>query len=340
MSSAEFYLTTLGVFGCTGAIQAIGFNLQFGTAGIINLAYILLVAVGAYATAIASVGAATGNQTYVGGFHLPFPLNLAFGVAVTIGVGMLLGVTALLRLRHDYLALTLIAMAQGAQIFVGSDLGLVNGSTGMSGVVGPFENQLSLTAYPLVFLGICAVSLVVVYAIVARMTSAPFGRALRAVRDDEVAVAAVGRNTWQLRFSAFVVGAGLAGLAGGLLVLYTGGWNPQSWLPTESVVLLAAVIVGGRGRNEGAMVGAAIVLVVIAQGSTFLPQFGPPALLPSLQTMLIGVIVLAFLWWRPDGLLPERRERFTRTRAYLRRRGLGLEIDEKAVGATDVGTGG
>lgn len=321
MSSVEFYLTTLGIFGATGAIQAIGFNLQFGIAGIINLAYILLVAVGAYATALASVGPPLAGQTYIFGLNLPFPLNLAFGVAVTLAVGCILGVTALLRLRHDYLALALIAMAQGAQIFVGSDLGLVNGSTGMAGVPGPWESQLSYTAYPLVFLVICLVALAIVYFLVSRMTNSPFGRALRAVRDDETAVSALGRNAWQLRFAAFVVGAGLAGLAGGLLVLYTGGWNPQSWLPTESVVLLAAVVLGGRGRNEGALIGAVVVLVVIAQGSTFLPQLGPPALMPALQTMLIGVLVLVFLWWRPEGILPERREKFAKTRAYLARTG-------------------
>ena len=264
---------------------------------------------------------------------MPFPLNLAFGVVVTLAVGAILGVTALLRLRHDYLALALIAMAQGAQIFVGSDLGLVNGSTGMAGVVGPWENQLSYTAYPVVFLAICLVALALVYFVVARMTGSPFGRALRAVRDDETAVSALGRNAWQLRFAAFVVGAGLAGLAGGLLVLYTGGWNPQSWLPTESVVLLAAVVLGGRGRNEGAMVGAVVVLVVIAQGSTFLPQFGPPSLLPALQTMLIGVLVLIFLWWRPEGILPERRENFSRTRAYLAREGAAHPKDPEVAPA-------
>lgn len=111
MNSIEFYLTTLGVFGCTGAIEALGFNLQFGIAGIINLAYILLVAVGAYATSVASVGPATGSETYVGGLHVGFPLNLLVGIGAAVVVGSLLGVTALLRLRHDYLALTLIAMA-------------------------------------------------------------------------------------------------------------------------------------------------------------------------------------------------------------------------------------
>lgn len=312
MSAIEFYAITLGVFACFNAIQALGFNLQFGVAGIINLAYILLVAVGAYATAIASVGPPGPHsfETYVGGFEWPFPLNLLFGVACALAVGALLGYTALRRLRHDYLALTLVALAQGMQIFAGSNIGFLDGVTGITNVPGPWADQLTQAQFGWLFLAISAVTLGGVYIFVSRLTNSPFGRALRAVRDDETGTAALGKSTWRLRFAAFIIGAGLAGLAGGLTVLYTGGWNPYAWLPTESAILLAAIIVGGRGRNAGAVLGAAVIMVGAAQASTFLPVIGPAQLLPALQIAAVGVIVLAFLWWRPEGLLPERRERF------------------------------
>lgn len=311
MSAFEFYAVTLGIFFCLDAIQALGFNLQFGVSGIINLAYILLVAVGAYATAIATVPPAPkgGFETYVGGLQLAFPLNLLFGVAVTAVFGCLLGLTAMRRLRHDYLALALVALAQGGQIFVSSDIKLVDGVTGMTNVTGPFAS-LSEGNFDLAFLGLSFGILVVVYIIISRLTGSPFGRALRAVRDDEIGVAALGKDTWRLRFVAFVVGAALAGLGGGLTVLYTGGWNPYAWLPTESAILLAAIVVGGRGRNLGAVLGALLIMVGATQASTYLPQIGSAQLLPALQTMIVGIVVLAFLWWRPQGILPERKEKF------------------------------
>lgn len=311
MGAVEFYAVTLGIFFCIDAIQALGFNLQFGVAGIINLAYILLVSVGAYATAVATVPPAPkgGFETYIGGLQLGFPWNLLFGVAVTAVFGCLLGVTALRRLRHDYLALALVALAQGGQIFASSDIHFLDGVTGMTNVTGPFAS-LSESNFDLAFLALSFGVLVVVYFIMGRLTGSPFGRALRAVRDDEIGVSALGKNTWKLRFAAFVIGAALAGLGGGLTVLYTGGWNPYAWLPTESAILLAAIVVGGRGRNAGAVLGALVIMVGATQASTYLPQIGTAQLLPALQTMIVGIVVLVFLWWRPQGILPERKEKF------------------------------
>jgi neutral amino acid transport system permease protein len=109
MSAIEFYLITLGVLACLNAISALGFNLQFGHAGIVNLAWILLVSAGAYLTAIAAVGPAPHNAftTYIGGFGWPFPWDVLFGVGATTLFAGLLGVIALRRLRPDYLALAL-----------------------------------------------------------------------------------------------------------------------------------------------------------------------------------------------------------------------------------------
>jgi ABC-type branched-subunit amino acid transport system permease subunit len=109
---------------------------------------------------------------------------------------------------------------------------------------------------------------------------------------------------------AFVLGAGAAGLGGSLLVIYVGGWAPASWLPAESLVLLAAVLVGGRGRNAGAVLGATVVLGGIVEATRFLPVIGSVSLLPDLQIIAVAGLILAFLWWRPQGILPERKEKF------------------------------
>jgi branched-chain amino acid transport system permease protein len=309
MSAIEFYIITVAIFGCLNGILALGFNMQFGQAGIVNLAFIVLVAVGAYATGIASVQPASGvfggTGTYIGGFGWVFPWNMLFGVGVAMLFGLLLGGAALMRLRHDYLALCLFAIGVGLQVLVTDYLPLLNGSEGIVGMSAPGQDVLDPSVFQLVFLGIAAVALVVVFVIFSRVTSSPLGRAMKAVRADEEAA-------WRLKLIAFLLGSFAAGVGGSLQALYIGGWSVQGWSPTENLVLLAAVIVGGRGRNIGALVGSFIVLEGILEATRFLPTIGDPGLLPNLQTIAIGLLVLAFLWWRPDGILPERKERFAR----------------------------
>jgi branched-chain amino acid transport system permease protein len=314
MNALEFYLVTLGVFTCINAIIALGFNLQFGHAGIVNLGYFALVAVGAYMTGIAAVGPPPpdGFTQYVGGFGWPVPLAILFGVASALAFSLLLGLVALTRLRHDYLALALVAILEGLQVLATNDLRLFNGVTGLTNIPGPWSDVLSPSDFQLVFLGIAVISVILVFLVIQRITSSPLGRALKAVREDEEVVASLGRNTWRLKMVAFLIGGMAAGFGGSLLAVYATGWSTTAWAPEESLALLAAVIVGGRGRNIGAVVGVAVVQGLIVQGSTFIPHIGSITVLPQLEAITIGVLLLAFLWFRPDGILAERKERFQR----------------------------
>jgi branched-chain amino acid transport system permease protein len=305
------------IFTSLNGIAALGFNLQFGNAGIINLAIILLVAVGAYATAIAAVGPSSASNHYIGGFGWGFPWDVLFGTACAATFSFLLGFAALRRLRHDYLALSLIAILQGLLVLVNNDSRVLNGIRGISGIPGPWDQQLSPSAYQLVFLAISIAALIGTYLVIARLTSSPLGRAIRGVRDDEVAAASLGKTTWRIKMVAFVIGGAAAGLSGSLLAIYVTAWNTSAWSVDESIGLLAAIVVGGRGRNVGALLGCVLVQGIITQGSTFLPQIGSVTLLPALQTMLIGVLLLAFLWFRPDGILREQKERFERIRTPM-----------------------
>ena len=103
MTALEYYFVTVAIFLCLNGIMALGFNMQFGQAGIVNLAFLVLVAVGAYATAIATVkpasGVFAGTGTYIGGFGWQFPWNFLFGIGATLIFGLLLGGLSLLRLR-------------------------------------------------------------------------------------------------------------------------------------------------------------------------------------------------------------------------------------------------
>lgn len=315
----EYYIASLVVMGCLNGILVLGFNLQFGHAGILNFAFIVLVAVGAYTTGIAGVGPAPhdGYTFYIGGFGWSFPWTVLFGVGCTLAFGIVLGFSTLLRLRFDYLALTLFAVATGLQVLITDDVRIFNGAYGINSIPGPGGPAASQFGFQATFMMITFLALCAVFALLLRLDRSPLGRALRAVREDEGAAASVGKRVLVLKLTAFMLGAGIAGLGGALLATYVGGWNPQSWLPTETIGLLAATIVGGRGRYLGAFVGSIVVLEVITEASRYLPQIGNADVLPAIQAGLIGAVLLVFLWWLPQGILPERKERFGTTGAGM-----------------------
>jgi branched-chain amino acid transport system permease protein len=313
VNALVFYALSLSTFCALNAILALGMNLQFGQTGILNLAFFALVAVGAYMTGIATLppsGAGTA-VTYIGGFQLGFPLNVLFGMVSATVIAGVLGLVVFRNLRDDYLALAVFAFGLGLWNLVENAPSLFNGSSGLYGFAGPGADQLDPTVYQILFLLICIVALGLVWGVMWRIDRAPLGRCLKAVRDDEVAFAALGKGPMRYKVLAFSLGACAAGLAGGLFALYIGAWSPSSWQPLENLLVFAAVVVGGRGRPAGAVVGSILLLTIIAQGAQFLPVlFNRPDLVGNLQDVLVMVILLAFLWWRPEGLLPERVEKF------------------------------
>lgn len=316
MSDVGFLLLTLGTFAALNGILVLGLNLQFGTAGIFNLAFIAIVAVGAYATGVAELPPAPpqiGEIQYVGGFGWGFAPSVLFGVAAATVFTFVLGGLAFLRLREDYLGLTLFAVQAGLLLIVTNYLPFLDGARGLVNMQGPFQDQLSLGDYEWVMFGISLAALVVVYFAVRAIDVSPLGRALRALREDERAVASLGRNPWVLKVTAFLVGGAIAGLGGALFATYTGGWSPGAWQPLETLILFSAIFVGGRGSPLGVLVGSVIVLEVIGQLSLFLPPIADrPDLLPELQNILAILTLLAVLWWRPHGIFPEKKERFPR----------------------------
>jgi branched-chain amino acid transport system permease protein len=107
----------------------------------------------------------------------------------------------------------------------------------------------------------------------------------------------------------YVLGGALASLSGAVLVQFIGAWSPASWATGETFLYFVAIIVGGAGNNFGALLGAALVLGVFEEAVRYLPSFGYTGVSEAIQFMLLGVLILAFLWWRPAGLVPERRRR-------------------------------
>jgi branched-chain amino acid transport system permease protein len=149
-----------------------------------------------------------------------------------------------------------------------------------------------------------------VYWFVSRITNSPYGRTQRAARDNDVVADSLGKNLRSLRTSSLVIGGAIAGLSGGVLVGFINLWDPQAWGYAETVVLFAAVIIGGLGNHRGAMLGAILVPVAFEEATRYIPPVaGDPNLIPALQWVVIGLLILLFLWFRPQGILPEPRRR-------------------------------
>jgi branched-chain amino acid transport system permease protein len=311
-----YYLITLLVYGSVDTIACLGLSQQFGIGGVTNFGFIIFQAAGAYATAILALPASSSNggfQSYIGGWHLPFPLPW-IGAAVVGGV-LALPFTFLVgrRLRGDFAAIGLLVTAVLANLLVTNYKPLLNGDAGVALVPAPLQSQVMTTAtnaYQWEF----AVGIVIlaagVYWFVRHITESPYGRTLRAMRDNDKVADSLGKNLLALRTGILVLGGAIAGLSGGVLVSFVSVWSPAAWSYAETIVLFAAVIIGGRGNHLGAVLGAVLVPVGFEEVTRLITNANPslpPNLLPSLQWVAIGLLIALFLWFRPQGILPERK---------------------------------
>src|SRR5258706_3975548 len=167
---------------------------------------------------------------------------------------------------------------------------------------------LDYQSYQYFFLGFCAFIFILVFIFMARVSGSRFGLVLRSLREDERAAAAFGRDIYRLKLKAYVLGAGFAGLAGGVFAAYVSAFNPSACSPIEAIILYSAVLVGGRGNIKGVILGVAVMIVLIQESTRFLPDVpGYPNVVPALREIVIGTVLVLFLRFRPQGLLPERR---------------------------------
>jgi len=311
----EYYLIVLLVYLGTDLLAAWGLNLQFGVAGVANLAFILTIAAGAYTYAVCTLGppAATGNfQQYVGGFTFPFPVAVAAGGLMGAVVGVLVGVTGLKRLRQDYQAVAMLVMSLMAATVVSADRPFLNGNEGLGLIPGPLGDQ-DPEIQRWVYVGIVAVVCIAGYFAMRKFTRGPIGRTFRAMRDDEQAASAIGKDVVLLRLAVQGAGGVFGGLSGALLVAFIAGWSPGAWAYVETLALLTAVIVGGMGNDLGVSIGTFLIAVLLLQGVQFLPQSINNiriGLREDLGWILLGTLTIVFIWFRPQGVLPERRPKY------------------------------
>jgi branched-chain amino acid transport system permease protein len=310
-----YYITTLLVYAGVDAIACLGLSQQFGVGGVTNFGFIIFQAAGAYAAAVLSLPSASANggfQSYIGGLNLPFPLPW-IGAAIIGGV-LAIPFAAIVgkRLRGDFAAVGLLVTAVMFNLLVTNYRPLLNGAAGLSLVPAPLQSAINPQSVGYQWgYGVVAIVLAfAVYLFVTRITESPYGRTLRAMRDNDVVADSLGKNLRSLRLSSLVIGGAIAGLSGGMLVGFINLWDPQAWGYAETVVLFAAVIIGGLGNHRGAVLGAILVPVAFEEATRYIPPVANnPNLIPALQWVVIGSLIILFLWFRPQGVLPERRRK-------------------------------
>jgi branched-chain amino acid transport system permease protein len=300
------YLVFFAIVASILAIAVLGLNLQWGNTGLFNGGVVAFFGAGAYGTLILGGGPQDGQ---LGGFGLFYPLALLGGMAtaglLAWGVGILT-----LRLRHDYLAISTFGIAVAFENLMRNAQWLGGGAQGLRGFDRPLRAALGDGfLYNILFLLCVLVLLILTYRFLETLVASPFGRQLRAIREDETAARSLGKTPARIRLTAFVTGSVIMGLAGGLYGTFYAFVSPQDILPTLTFQIWAMLIVGGAGNNKGAVLGAFLIWGAWTASGWALSRFAPieaQLYTGSIQYILIGLVIVGMLLWRPQGLLPER----------------------------------
>ncbi len=319
---ALFFLTIAGVY----AALTLALNLQWGLTGLFNLGIAGFFAVGAYTSAILC---APPSPDFVGGFNMPLVVGVFGGMLLSGIIAALIGL-ATIRLRTDYLAIATIGIAEIIRLVLKNEEWLTNGVRGIAGIPGipvpdipqPFSsddnpllallNPLLPLLDPLLVLLTVLVVVAIIYFLVERARVSPWGRVLRAVRENEDGAIAAGKNVDRYRLEAFTVGSAFMGVAGALYAHFIGFISPEAFRPLYGTFLIwVMLIAGGSGNNLGALAGA-LGIWVIWSGTQILTDILPAGLATqagAVRMLLIGVLLQVVLLTRPQGVFPERQPR-------------------------------
>jgi branched-chain amino acid transport system permease protein len=295
----EAYLVAILIIASIYVLLALGLTLHYGLTGLINFGHVGFFCIGAYAAAILS--------TYQG-----LPLVVGF-VAAAILAGLAawrLGLVSL-RLRDDYFAIVTLGFSEIVRLIVTSERWLTNGVQGIPGVPRLFEGLGVGMPSALAVLGTLTAVNVVAVLIFFRLVKSPFGRMIEAIRDNEEAVTALGKDPARFKIQVLVLGAALAGVAGAFYAHYIGYVTPDQFVPLTTFYVWMAIIMGGVGRISGAVVGAGLLMLFL-EGSRFLRDVLPfisAVDMASVRIGAVGLLLVLFTIYRPQGLMGDYTKR-------------------------------
>ena len=289
------YLIAILTFVMIYAILSLGLNVQWGFTGLVNLGHVGFFAVGAYTSAIlAKMG-------------FPFIFTLVAAMLIAAFFGTLLALTTL-RLKEDFLAIVTLGFSEILRLFLLNEDWLTGGANGIIAIPRPIQEYF-VKYYDLFYLVMLAVVLVLLFLLLERLRLSPYGRMLRAIREDELVAATAGKDVFKSKVQAFTLGAALAGLAGVFYAHYLSYIAPEMFVPLVTINVWVALIAGGSGNNKGAILGA-FVLMGFLESSRFLKDFIPILSgfrLAAAREILVGVFLVLLMIYRQEGVLPEEK---------------------------------
>ncbi|WP_406855719.1 branched-chain amino acid ABC transporter permease [Alsobacter sp. KACC 23698] len=293
----EAYLAAIAIIALIYVLLSLGLTLQYGLTGLINFGHVGFFAIGAYTSAILSLKGV--------------PLLLSFpAAAVTAGVAAFpIGLVSL-RLRDDYFAIVTLGFSEVVRIVITSEKWLTNGVQGLPGIPRLFSGLEGFAAQAATLAVILTVT-IMAGLIILRIAKSPFGRLIEAIRDNEEAVKALGKDPASFKIQVLVVGAAIAGVAGAFYAHYITYIVPDQFIPLVTFYVWMAVIMGGVGRVSGAVVGS-VILMAFLEGSRFLRDVAPwisEVDMASVRIGVVGLLLILFVMFRPQGLMGDYTKR-------------------------------
>jgi branched-chain amino acid transport system permease protein len=286
-----FIATIAGIY----ALLALSLNLIWGGVGMVNLGLAGFFAVGAYASALTTTA---GQAPILAGWALALIAGGAAGLVVTLSTT---------RLREDYLAIVTLGFAEVVRLVAANETWLTHGTDGISGIPGPWKQALGRD-FNIVYFAMLLGVLAAVFLLMRRIDRSPYGRALRAIREDAQVAQVAGKPVLRLKAQAFALSAAIAGLAGALYGHFTSFIAPDLFLPLITVYIFLAVASGGVGSPSGALIGAYLLMTLLESARFFVELIpGVTAVQrAALKELLIAVALILVLRLLPSGLVPER----------------------------------
>jgi len=283
------YLLHLFILVGIYAILSMSLNLISGYTGLLSIAHAGFYGIGAYVAALMALHA-----------HTNFLLNIACGI-VAAGLLSLVVAVPSLRLRGDYFVIATFAFQIIAFSIMNNWVSVTAGPFGLPGIPRPEILGFTFVTH-IHFLVLVGAFAVLALFFLNRIVHSPYGRVLRAIREDEVFTQSLGKNVTYFKISVFVTGAAIASIGGALYAHYITFIDPTSFTINESIFILAIVIIGGSGNLVGSIVGA-LVLVMVPEFFRFIGM--PSAIAANMRQIFYGGLLVLFMMFMPEGFLGE-----------------------------------
>ena len=310
-----YFLAGFGILAGIYAVFTLGLNVHWGYTGLFNIGIAGFFALGAYTSALLTTAPPSPElfEDFVFGGNLAdllklgvdlwFLVALAGAAAVSGAVALVVGAITL-RLRDDYLAISTLGIAESVRLMFLNEKWLANGSRGLYNIPKFLGDRIAPDQYDLLYFIVVMVVLALLYFAIQRAINSPWGRVLRAIREDEEATAAAGKDVFRFKVQAFMLGAAVMGIGGALFAHGFRYLDPFTFDPLlATFIIWVMLMIGGSGNNLGAIIGAFVVWGIWS-GTQFLPGALSD---PNLRFFMIGLLLVLTIMLRPNGILGERR---------------------------------